>query len=129
MALFCYPLAPQILPQPAVGGKVLCYQLGSLCFLQECIRKCGRVFITSLASFTEKFLLQLDEVVIVDDVQVASKWHYGPVSWPQGVGEAQADGPCGISAFPQLHQNENGFSTEGTDEFLFVFMRNNFFLN
>ncbi|ELK34211.1 hypothetical protein MDA_GLEAN10021557 [Myotis davidii] len=39
--------------------------------LEECIRKCGRLFITSLASFTEKFLLQLDEVVIVDDVQVA----------------------------------------------------------
>ncbi|XP_036184990.1 coiled-coil domain-containing protein 180 [Myotis myotis] len=39
--------------------------------LEECIRKCGRLFITSLASFTEKFLLQLDEVVTVDDVQVA----------------------------------------------------------
>ncbi|XP_070287224.1 coiled-coil domain-containing protein 180 isoform X3 [Myotis yumanensis] len=39
--------------------------------LEECIRKCGRLFITSLASFTEKFLLQLDEVVVVDDVQVA----------------------------------------------------------
>ncbi|KAK1334305.1 hypothetical protein QTO34_005308 [Cnephaeus nilssonii] len=39
--------------------------------LEECIRKCGRLFITSLASFTEKFLLQLDEVVIIDDIQVA----------------------------------------------------------
>ncbi|XP_054582862.1 coiled-coil domain-containing protein 180 [Eptesicus fuscus] len=39
--------------------------------LEECIRKCGRLFITSLASFTEKFLLQLDEVIIIDDIQVA----------------------------------------------------------
>uniref|UniRef100_A0A2K5JC45 DUF4455 domain-containing protein n=1 Tax=Colobus angolensis palliatus TaxID=336983 RepID=A0A2K5JC45_COLAP len=39
--------------------------------LEECTRRNGQVFITNLAAFTEKFLLQLDEVVTVDDVQVA----------------------------------------------------------
>ncbi|XP_016001752.2 coiled-coil domain-containing protein 180 isoform X2 [Rousettus aegyptiacus] len=39
--------------------------------LEEFTRKYGRFFITSLATFTEKFLLQLDEVVTIDDVQVA----------------------------------------------------------
>ncbi|KAM5258480.1 coiled-coil domain-containing protein 180 isoform 2-T4 [Hipposideros larvatus] len=39
--------------------------------LEEATRKYGRVFITSLAAFAEKFLLQLDEVVTIDDVQVA----------------------------------------------------------
>ncbi|XP_054440931.1 LOW QUALITY PROTEIN: coiled-coil domain-containing protein 180 [Pteronotus mesoamericanus] len=39
--------------------------------LEECARKHGRLFIASLATFTEKFLLQLDEVVTIDDVQVA----------------------------------------------------------
>ncbi|XP_047380081.1 coiled-coil domain-containing protein 180 isoform X1 [Sciurus carolinensis] len=39
--------------------------------LEEVTRRCGHVFITSLASFTEKFLLQLDEVVTIDDIQVA----------------------------------------------------------
>nr|XP_035108542.2 coiled-coil domain-containing protein 180 isoform X13 [Callithrix jacchus] len=39
--------------------------------LQECTRKNGQVFITNLAAFTEKLLLQLDEVVTIDDVQVA----------------------------------------------------------
>nr|XP_019584733.1 PREDICTED: coiled-coil domain-containing protein 180 isoform X2 [Rhinolophus sinicus] len=39
--------------------------------LEESTRKCGRLFITSLATFAEKFLLQLDEVVTIDDVQVA----------------------------------------------------------
>ncbi|XP_006887023.1 PREDICTED: coiled-coil domain-containing protein 180 [Elephantulus edwardii] len=38
--------------------------------LEELSRKYGRVFIISLANFTEKFLLQLDEVVTVDDIQV-----------------------------------------------------------
>ncbi|XP_044776536.1 LOW QUALITY PROTEIN: coiled-coil domain-containing protein 180 [Neomonachus schauinslandi] len=39
--------------------------------LEEFTRKYGRSFIASLATFTEKFLLQLDEVVTIDDVQVA----------------------------------------------------------
>ncbi|XP_039712072.1 coiled-coil domain-containing protein 180 [Pteropus medius] len=39
--------------------------------LEEFTKKYGRFFITSLATFTEKFLLQLDEVVTIDDVQVA----------------------------------------------------------
>ncbi|XP_037599645.1 coiled-coil domain-containing protein 180 isoform X1 [Cebus imitator] len=39
--------------------------------LQECTRKNGQIFITNLAAFTEKLLLQLDEVVTIDDVQVA----------------------------------------------------------
>uniref|UniRef100_A0A667HDF1 Coiled-coil domain containing 180 n=1 Tax=Lynx canadensis TaxID=61383 RepID=A0A667HDF1_LYNCA len=39
--------------------------------LEEFTRKYGRFFIASLATFTEKFLLQLDEVVTIDDVRVA----------------------------------------------------------
>ncbi|XP_075864969.1 coiled-coil domain-containing protein 180 [Microcebus murinus] len=39
--------------------------------LEELTWKNGRSFIASLASFTEKFLMQLDEVVTIDDVQVA----------------------------------------------------------
>uniref|UniRef100_G1LEA4 Coiled-coil domain containing 180 n=1 Tax=Ailuropoda melanoleuca TaxID=9646 RepID=G1LEA4_AILME len=39
--------------------------------LEEFTRKHGQFFIASLATFTEKFLLQLDEVVTIDDVQVA----------------------------------------------------------
>uniref|UniRef100_A0A8C3X0U9 Coiled-coil domain containing 180 n=1 Tax=Catagonus wagneri TaxID=51154 RepID=A0A8C3X0U9_9CETA len=39
--------------------------------LEELTRKSCRFFIASLATFTEKFLLQLDEVVTIDDVQVA----------------------------------------------------------
>ncbi|KAM8940878.1 coiled-coil domain-containing protein 180 [Lycaon pictus] len=39
--------------------------------LEEFTRKYGRFFIASLATFAEKFLLQLDEVVTIDDVQVA----------------------------------------------------------
>ncbi|XP_029058159.1 coiled-coil domain-containing protein 180 isoform X5 [Monodon monoceros] len=39
--------------------------------LEEFTRKYSRFFIASLAAFTEKFLLQLDEVVTIDDVQVA----------------------------------------------------------
>ena len=50
----------------------------SPCSLQEFTRKYGRFFIASLATFTEKFLLQLDEVVTIDDVRVASKWCRGP---------------------------------------------------
>lgn len=42
------------------------------CFFQESTRKYARFFIASLATFTEKFLLQLDEMVTIDDVQVAS---------------------------------------------------------
>ncbi|XP_029775512.1 coiled-coil domain-containing protein 180 [Suricata suricatta] len=38
--------------------------------LEELTRKYGRSFIANLASFTEKFLLQLDEVVTIDDVRV-----------------------------------------------------------
>ncbi|KAM8801888.1 coiled-coil domain-containing protein 180 [Rhynchonycteris naso] len=39
--------------------------------LEEITKKCARLFIASLATFTEKFLLQLDEVITIDDVQVA----------------------------------------------------------
>ncbi|XP_038538148.1 coiled-coil domain-containing protein 180 isoform X1 [Canis lupus familiaris] len=39
--------------------------------LEEFTRKYGRFFIASLATFAEKFLLQLDEVVTIDDVRVA----------------------------------------------------------
>ncbi|XP_053512070.1 coiled-coil domain-containing protein 180 isoform X2 [Artibeus jamaicensis] len=39
--------------------------------LEDCARKCGRLFIASLATFAEKFLLQLDEVITMDDIQVA----------------------------------------------------------
>ncbi|XP_054943061.1 coiled-coil domain-containing protein 180 isoform X1 [Physeter macrocephalus] len=39
--------------------------------LEAFTRKYSRFFIASLAAFTEKFLLQLDEVVTIDDVQVA----------------------------------------------------------
>ncbi|XP_036891766.1 coiled-coil domain-containing protein 180 isoform X2 [Sturnira hondurensis] len=39
--------------------------------LEDCARKCGRLFIASLATFAEKFLLQLDEVITIDDIQVA----------------------------------------------------------
>ncbi|XP_045152463.1 coiled-coil domain-containing protein 180 [Echinops telfairi] len=38
--------------------------------LEELANKCGRLFISSLASFTEKLLLQLDEVVTIDDIQI-----------------------------------------------------------
>lgn len=43
--------------------------------LEDCARKCSRVFIISLATFTEKFLLQLDEVITMDDIQVAKMEH------------------------------------------------------
>lgn len=59
---------------------------GPLYFLQESTRKYGRLFITSLATFAEKFLLQLDEVVTIDDVQVASKWHHRPCALAPGGG-------------------------------------------
>nr|XP_034491854.1 coiled-coil domain-containing protein 180 [Marmota flaviventris] len=39
--------------------------------LEEVTRSCGHFFIMSLASFTEKFLLQLDELITIDDIQVA----------------------------------------------------------
>ncbi|KAK2504874.1 hypothetical protein MC885_011298 [Smutsia gigantea] len=83
--------------------------------LEDFTRTSGQCFIASLATFAEKLLLQLDEVVTIDDVQTASPG-------PKGAGEAQGDGSMG-SAFPQLHQNENRFSLEGTDEFLFVFIK------
>ncbi|XP_035294581.1 coiled-coil domain-containing protein 180 [Cricetulus griseus] len=38
--------------------------------LEEFAKKYSRFFIASLASFTEKFMLQLDEVVTIDDMQV-----------------------------------------------------------
>ncbi|XP_041523268.1 coiled-coil domain-containing protein 180 [Microtus oregoni] len=38
--------------------------------MEEFAKKYGRFFIASLASFTEKFLIQLDEVVTIDDLQV-----------------------------------------------------------
>ncbi|KAF5920319.1 hypothetical protein HPG69_003232, partial [Diceros bicornis minor] len=39
--------------------------------LEEFTRKSSQFFIASLATFTEKFLLQLDEVLTIDDVQAA----------------------------------------------------------
>ncbi|XP_060055111.1 coiled-coil domain-containing protein 180 isoform X3 [Erinaceus europaeus] len=39
--------------------------------LEEFTKKYSKFFIASLATFTEKFLLQLDEVVTIDDIQVA----------------------------------------------------------
>ncbi|XP_057647171.1 coiled-coil domain-containing protein 180 [Chionomys nivalis] len=38
--------------------------------MEEFAKKYSRFFIASLASFTEKFLIQLDEVVTIDDLQV-----------------------------------------------------------
>nr|XP_048276472.1 coiled-coil domain-containing protein 180 isoform X1 [Myodes glareolus] len=38
--------------------------------MEEFAKKYSRFFIASLASFTEKFLTQLDEVVTIDDIQV-----------------------------------------------------------
>ncbi|CAO2580667.1 Coiled-coil domain-containing protein 180 [Lemmus lemmus] len=38
--------------------------------MEEFAKKYSRFFIASLASFTEKFLMQLDEVVTIDDIQV-----------------------------------------------------------
>ena len=70
----------------------------SPCFLQECIRKYARFFIASLATFTEKFLLQLDEVVTIDDVQVASMRPAGLGPWLQGAGDI-GDGSAGV-CFP-----------------------------
>ncbi|XP_008593282.1 PREDICTED: coiled-coil domain-containing protein 180-like [Galeopterus variegatus] len=40
--------------------------------LEEFTRKYGQFFIASLAAFTEKFLLQLDEIVTIDDIKVPS---------------------------------------------------------
>lgn len=83
---------------PSVGlwRKVpLPIALGYLCFLQDFSRKSGQFFIASLAAFTEKFLLQLDEVVTIDDVQIASKWHC-LCPGPKGSGEAQGDGSRGL---------------------------------
>ncbi|CAH6790355.1 Ccdc180 [Phodopus roborovskii] len=38
--------------------------------MEEFAKKYSRFFIASLASFTEKFLMQLDEVITIDDIQV-----------------------------------------------------------
>lgn len=35
--------------------------------------ECAQEFFASLAAFTEKLLLELDETITIDDVQVASK--------------------------------------------------------
>ena len=53
--------------------------------------------------------------------------HHQPCALAPG-GVTQGDGPgVGRSAFPQLPQNENTFSMEGTDEFLFVLIKTLFF--
>ncbi|XP_038601201.1 coiled-coil domain-containing protein 180 isoform X2 [Tachyglossus aculeatus] len=39
--------------------------------LQECANKCARNFVIALIALTKKLLLELDEVVTIDDVQVA----------------------------------------------------------
>ncbi|XP_072739470.1 coiled-coil domain-containing protein 180 [Ciconia boyciana] len=39
--------------------------------LQDCAAECAQNFVTALAAFTEKLLLELDESITIDDVQVA----------------------------------------------------------
>lgn len=58
--------------QPGSGDFV--YEVHFHCFFQEFAKKYSRFFIASLASFTEKFLIQLDEVVTIDDIQVPREW-------------------------------------------------------
>ncbi|KFP59219.1 Coiled-coil domain-containing protein 180 [Cathartes aura] len=41
--------------------------------LQDCAAECARNFVSALAAFTEKLLLELDESIAIDDIQVASK--------------------------------------------------------
>ncbi|KFO86755.1 Coiled-coil domain-containing protein 180, partial [Buceros rhinoceros silvestris] len=41
--------------------------------LQDCAAECAQNFVSALAAFTEKLLLELDESVTIDDVQVASE--------------------------------------------------------
>ncbi|KFO82498.1 Coiled-coil domain-containing protein 180, partial [Cuculus canorus] len=41
--------------------------------LQDCAADCAQNFVSALAAFTEKLLLELDESITSDDVQVASK--------------------------------------------------------
>ncbi|KFQ52355.1 Coiled-coil domain-containing protein 180 [Nestor notabilis] len=41
--------------------------------LQDCAAECAQNFVSALAAFTEKLLLELDESVTADDVQVPSK--------------------------------------------------------
>ncbi|KFQ83319.1 Coiled-coil domain-containing protein 180, partial [Phaethon lepturus] len=41
--------------------------------LQDCAAECAQNFVSALATFTEKLLLELDESITIDDVQVASK--------------------------------------------------------
>ncbi|KFV55435.1 Coiled-coil domain-containing protein 180 [Tyto alba] len=41
--------------------------------LQDCAAECAQNFVSALAAFTEKLLLELDETITIDDVQVASK--------------------------------------------------------
>ncbi|KAK4811595.1 hypothetical protein QYF61_016902 [Mycteria americana] len=38
---------------------------------QDCAAECAQNFVTALAAFTEKLLLELDESITIDDVQVA----------------------------------------------------------
>lgn len=40
---------------------------------QDCAAECAQNFVSALAAFTEKLLLELDESVTIDDVQVASE--------------------------------------------------------
>ena len=40
---------------------------------QDCAAECARNFVSALAAFTEKLLLELDESIAIDDIQVASK--------------------------------------------------------
>ncbi|XP_075026750.1 coiled-coil domain-containing protein 180 isoform X2 [Calonectris borealis] len=39
--------------------------------LQDCAAECAQSFVSALAAFTEKLLLELDESITIDDVQVA----------------------------------------------------------
>ncbi|XP_032867981.2 coiled-coil domain-containing protein 180 [Tyto alba] len=39
--------------------------------LQDCAAECAQNFVSALAAFTEKLLLELDETITIDDVQVA----------------------------------------------------------
>lgn len=40
---------------------------------QVCAIECAQNFVSALAAFTEKLLLELDESITIDDIQVPSK--------------------------------------------------------
>ena len=91
-----------------------------LCLLQEFTRKYCRFFIASLATFTEKFLLQLDEVVTIDDVQVASMCTTALYPSARGV-VTEHDWPgMGGNLLSPSSTRMKTFFTEGTGEFLFL---------